>query len=203
MAVLPMFPLGTVLFPHVILPLRIFEPRYRQMVTELLVGDGEFGITLIERGSEVGGGDTRNSIGTRARIVHASENPDGTWFVAALGLERIRITTWLPDAPYPQADVASWPDSPPVADPGDMVAAVGSLRRLLALRSELGDATVASTVELDRDEVVALWQVCALLPVGPLDDQRLLAAPGRAARRVLIEEMLADETAVALQRLGS
>ena len=59
MAVLPMFPLGTVLLPGAVLPLHVFEPRYRQLVQDCLAGEPEFGVVLIERGSEVGGGDQR------------------------------------------------------------------------------------------------------------------------------------------------
>ena len=51
---LPMFPLGSVLFPELGLPLRVFEPRYRQMVVDCLDTDRSFGVVLIERGSEVG-----------------------------------------------------------------------------------------------------------------------------------------------------
>ena len=65
---LPMFPLGTVLFPSGVLPLRIFEPRYRKMLEDLLLGSREFGVVLIERGSEVGGGEVRSGIGTMARV---------------------------------------------------------------------------------------------------------------------------------------
>ena len=64
-----MFPLGTVLFPHAPLPLHIFEPRYRALVQECIDGDGEFGVVLIERGFEVGGGDTRFGTGrTGSRV---------------------------------------------------------------------------------------------------------------------------------------
>ena len=72
----PMFPLGTVLFPHGVLPLRVFEPRYRAMVTHCLERDARFGVVLIERGSEVGGGDTRFHVGTVAQIVQAAFTPD-------------------------------------------------------------------------------------------------------------------------------
>ena len=64
-----MFPLGTVLFPSGVLPLRVFEPRYRDMLEDLLSGNREFGVVLIERGSEVGGGEVRSGIGTMARIL--------------------------------------------------------------------------------------------------------------------------------------
>ena len=64
-----MFPLGSVLFPHAVLPLHVFEPRYLALVERCLAGDQEFGVVLIERGSEVGGGDVRFSVGTVTRIV--------------------------------------------------------------------------------------------------------------------------------------
>ena len=70
---MPMFPLGTVLFPYAVLPLHVFEPRYRVMTRRCLDGDREFGVVLIERGSEVGGGDVRFGVGTIARIVQVAE----------------------------------------------------------------------------------------------------------------------------------
>src|SRR4051795_8809471 len=102
---MPMFPLGTVLFPHALLPLHVFEPRYRLMTQRVLKGDGEFGVVLIERGSEVGGGDTRFVVGTVARVVRAQELPDGGYALATVGIRRIRVTRWLPDDPYPLAEV--------------------------------------------------------------------------------------------------
>ena len=72
-----MFPLGSVLFPSAYLPLHVFEERYRQLVRDCLAGNGEFGVVLIERGSEVGGGDVRTEVGTVARIVEVTEFDDG------------------------------------------------------------------------------------------------------------------------------
>src|SRR5207245_2365688 len=86
---LPMFPLGTVLLPHAHLPLHIFEPRYRALVKDVLAGDGEFGVVLIERGQEVGGGDVRFDIGTVARIVQSAELPRGRWLLEAALLSPI------------------------------------------------------------------------------------------------------------------
>ncbi len=76
-----MFPLGTVLLPGMPLSLHVFEPRYRQMVDDCRAGDGTFGVVLIERGSEVGGGDVRTDVGTLTRIVEARELPDGRWLL--------------------------------------------------------------------------------------------------------------------------
>jgi len=86
-----MFPLGTVLFPGALLPLHVFEPRYRAMVRDCVAADHEFGVVLIERGSEVGGGDIRAMVGTVARIVQLAETPDGRYALVAAGTRRIRI----------------------------------------------------------------------------------------------------------------
>ena len=113
---LPMFPLGGVLFPSMVLPLHVFEPRYRALVRDCLDGDGEFGVVLIERGSEVGGDDVRTDVGTMAHILQAEELDDGRWVVAAVGTRRLRVRSWLPDDPYPRAAVDDWPDAPPASD---------------------------------------------------------------------------------------
>src|ERR1700730_11863947 len=93
----PMFPLGTVLFPHAVLPLHVFEPRYRTMTRDVLDGDQEFGVVLIERGSEVGGGDARFGVGTIAHIVQAAELADGRFALVVVGVSRLRVEHWLPD----------------------------------------------------------------------------------------------------------
>src|SRR5947207_15568149 len=107
---LPMFPLGAVLFPHLVLPLHVFEPRYRQLTLDCLAGDREFGVVLIERGHEVGGGDERFAQGTVAHILEAAEFEDGRWALVTVGTRRIRVREWLPDDPYPQALVQDAPD---------------------------------------------------------------------------------------------
>ena len=86
-----MFPLGTVLVPGAMLPLHVFEPRYRALVADCIAGEPEFGVVLIERGSEVGGGDARFDVGTRARIVQIAELPDGRYALSTVGLRRIRV----------------------------------------------------------------------------------------------------------------
>src|SRR5258706_4352154 len=131
MAVLPMFPLGSVLFPSLVLPLNVFEPRYRTLVHDCLAGDPEFGVVLIERGSEVGGGDVRTQVGTVARMLQCEELPDGRFTLLTVGTHRFRVNAWLPDDPYPLADVDLWPD-PDDGDPALAPAAataVSMLRR--------------------------------------------------------------------------
>src|ERR1700685_982915 len=80
-----MFPLSPVLFPYASMPLHVFEPRYRELMRDCLAGDARFGIVLIERGSEVGGGDQRGALGTRGVITEAAELPDGGWVLEIEG----------------------------------------------------------------------------------------------------------------------
>jgi hypothetical protein len=190
---MPMFPLGTVLFPHMGLPLHVFEARYRALTRDCLDGNGEFGVVLIERGSEVGGGDTRFGVGAVAQIAEAAELPDGRWVLLATGTRRIRVTSWLPDDPYPVALVEELAD-PPV-QPTDMEhleLASRAVRRALALQTELADQPGApATVSLDDRPEVAAWQLCAVAPVGPVDHQRLLETPDVETRLRLLAELAA------------
>ena len=93
------------LFPHAQLPLHVFEPRYRALAADCLEADARFGIVLIARGSEVGGGDERMLIGTRAVITQAASLSDGRSLMMVRGEARIRVIEWLPDDPYPLARV--------------------------------------------------------------------------------------------------
>lgn len=188
-----MFPLGTVLVPFAHLPLHIFEPRYRALAQDCLAGDREFGVVLIERGSEVGGGDVRFGVGTVARIVQAVELPDGRWLLDSVGTERIRVQRWLADDPYPQAEVESLAEEPAGPEVAELHRDVERwLRRVLAVQVELGFPAPSATVELDRDPTVAAYQAIALSPLGPMDVQRLLEEPGPAARLRLLAGLLDD-----------
>jgi Lon protease-like protein len=195
---LPMFPLGTVLFPYGLLPLHVFEPRYRMMMRECLRGDQEFGVVLIERGSEVGGGDVRFDIGTRARIVRATELDDGRYALTVVGVRRIRVAEWLPDDPYPRAlavdlDEAAL-DATDDADARAASARVGELlQRLFALWAEFEPRVADVRVELAAEPVQAAFEAAATAPFGPLDAQRVLEADATPARLVLLEQLLHDE----------
>jgi uncharacterized protein len=191
---MPMFPLGMVLFPTQLLPLRIFEPRYRAMTADLLERDGRFGVVLIERGHEVGGGDTRSDIGTVAQLVQAQPYPDGRYALMAIGVQRLRVRRWLPDDPYPKAlvELIDDRDDASGAGEGQYQAAVNKLRGVLALAAELGHSAPASTAEFVEDPRTGSYQLCAASPIGPHDRQRLLNAPSTAARLALLEELLGE-----------
>src|SRR3978361_194548 len=95
MTTFPMFPLGSVLFPSMPLPLRVFEPRYLAMLSEILPDEpSEFAVVLIERGSEVGGGEHSFPIGTIAQITDLDAAEDFIVLVAE-GTHRIQVESWL------------------------------------------------------------------------------------------------------------
>ena len=173
-----MFPLGSVLFPHMPVALRLFEPRYLQMLGELFdAEDPEFGVVLIERGSEVGGGDVRFDVGTMARLVRVDTAP-GAMAVLAKGTRRFRVTEWLPDDPYPVAEIEFLPALPwdPTLQHRRTDAEV-AVRQALALA---GHAEVPEDLGLSDDPVASAWQLAGLLPVNPLDQQGLLQAESTA-----------------------
>jgi Lon protease-like protein len=191
---MPMFPLGTVLFPTIFLPLHVFEPRYRVMTRHCLDTDNEFGVVLIERGSEVGGDDVRTTAGTVARIIEAAELDDGRWVIGAVGTRRIKVHTWLPDDPYPRAEVEDWDDAATATDlAGPYEQVVATLRNVLALKAELGESAVNATIELSEDPVLGSYQAAAVAPLGPADQQQLLVAPGAGDRLELLGHLLGEE----------
>ncbi len=201
---LPIFPLGSVLLPTQLLPLHVFEPRYRELMRKLTEpgAAGELGVVLIERGHEVGGGDQRLDTGTLARLVEAELLPDGRWLALFAGTERFRVVDWLPDDIYPQAHVEDLPE--PDWDPSELpalAAAEDLVREAVALAAELGEAAVPAGFELSDDPRARAWQLCAVAPLGPLDRQRLLEAP-RSVRLITLVQQAADARRTLAFRLG-
>ena len=203
-SVAPMFPLGTVLVPGMVLPLHVFEPRYRRMVNDSRTHhDSTFGVVLIERGSEVGGGDVRTDVGTLARILRAEELPDGRWILGVLGIHRIRVDRWLPDDPYPRAEIHEWAEQLREVAADDRNEVTTLLRRAAALRREMGEPAPPLDLELADDPVVAGYQAAVVAPLGPADRQALLAASTVPARWRLLRTLLADQIDLLQARLSA
>jgi uncharacterized protein len=206
MAVLPMFPLGSVLLPGGLLPLHVFEPRYRDMVRDCLRVDGEpeFGQALITRGWETGGGDERAMVGTIAQMLQVEALDEDRYALVAVGTRRIRINAWLPDDPYPLADVDDWPDvdpDPPGLDV-QVAAAHARVRAAMAMAVELGELAATDDTEIAQDPLVASYHLAALAPIGPADRLRLLSAEGPAERLDLLDRILDDVEAMLKFRLS-
>jgi Lon protease-like protein len=193
MTVLPMFPLGTVLFPHMPLALRVFEERYIVMLSRILGEEpSEFGVVLIERGQEVGGGEHRFGFATVAEIVQL-EAGQGYIGLVAQGGRRVEVVEWQGDDPYPSAEIREldeleWSDDLlPLLDQAEH-----EVRRTLALASEFADLPWSPTVEISQNPVEAAWQLAAISPLGPLDQVLLLRATSMKQLLLLLFKLTVD-----------
>lgn len=177
------------------LPLRIFEPRYSAMIADCLASDRAFGVVLIAAGREVGGGDARNDVGALARIAEVSEQGGGRYRLRAEMAERLRVTQWLSDDPYPRAEVAPWPDEPgnpvtgsDITDVEDAVLDVFS-RVAEAKQQELPSREeLLGSVEPGQDAGERLYALAARLPIGQADRYAVLAAPSASDRLAVLTE---------------
>jgi len=193
--VLPLFPLGSVVVPGVVVPLRMFEERYRTLAKALSAqdSDGRFSTVMIERGSEVGGSDIRSNVGCILETVAIRRNPDGTWDLAAAATSRMRVVTWLDDDPYPRAVTRPWPDDPgPEISRDDLMSLLRSIRDLSDVAAALGHAIAVPDVD-DNSVSGALWRLAASLPVADLDRYRVLCAPSVGARFDLLEDLVRQQ----------
>ena len=177
MTVMPMFPLGSVLLPAMPLPLRIFEPRYLKLLGDLMGSENpEFGVVLIERGTEVGGGDQRMQIGTIASVINIGTTEE-FYGLESVGTQRFKVTSWLPDDPYPVAVIEFIPD---LIWDDDLSEAKNQLevrvRQLLVFASEFTNLQFGAAVELSEDPMDSCWQLAGILPIGELDQLDLLSS---------------------------
>jgi len=201
---LAMFPLGSVLLPGMPLPLHVFEARYVALLSAVLGdADREFGVVLIERGSEVGGGDARFRVGTVAKIVTV-EIGEGSIVLVARGTDRFEVVDWLEEDPFPRARVREL--APLVIDADDLdrlAAAERVVRDALTLQSEFVELRWPADVPLSGDPVERLWQLAGIAPIGSLDQQSLLRSASAAeAIARLVEETRAAADSFAAGWLG-
>ncbi|MEZ0384137.1 LON peptidase substrate-binding domain-containing protein [Mycobacterium sp. pW045] len=197
---LPMFPLEWVLLPGEELSLRIFERRYTVLVGDLMhSGDPRFGVVLIARGREVGGGEQRNDIGAMAAITDCTELGGGRYALRCLTGERIRVSQWLPDDPYPRADIEVWPDEPgePVSDRqfGELEERIVALHKRMAVARRRWvtagrDAMLGGRRLRSLDPVQRLYSLACRVPMGEADRYAVLAAPSLSDRLTALYEAI-------------
>lgn len=200
---LPMFPLGRGMFPGALLKLRIFEPRYLEMIDLCVRRRIGFGVVLIERGSEVGGGDVRFDVGVAVSMTQVASLGDGQLVVIGRGGSRIRVQQWLDDAPFPQARVSV------LADPAGHSLDDGYHRRLLhefhrglGLFAELGVET-RNIESLPTDTLAAAYRALDLFPVPDLDRQQILETDSPVQRVELSIAALRSVNRLSEARLAS
>lgn len=191
---LPLFPLRTVLFPGMELPLRVFEDRYRSMVRELLDSGGEFGVLLIREGEEVGGGAIPREVGTTARIEQAEETGGGRFRLSARGVHRFRLLRMLPPRPYPCGEVAFLRDEAEPITP-NLQLALESVRTMFPpyfrMALSLTDQW-AQGIELPRDPHQLVNFLGPWLQIEEEAKQRLLEIEPAAERVAHLAELLDD-----------
>jgi uncharacterized protein len=185
---LPLFPLGSVVVPGQVLPLHVFEPRYRSLVQDLQAlpeGAREFGVVAIRAGREVGedGVVALHEVGTVVRLHRVSPYPDGRYDVVGVGTGRFRVRDVAHDRPYLVGLVDRLADDPGDADEAALLAASTTDALTTYLRA-LGAAAGGETEVPDLpDEPRALSYVVAAGTRIDLDDrQALLEVPDDAGR---------------------
>jgi hypothetical protein len=202
---LPLFPLGTVLLPGSPLPLRIFEPRYRQLVADLLAlpeTDRSFGVIAIREGHEVGADSARAlyDVGCLAFVTDINESADGTFELASVGTTRFRFTSLDHDRPYLRAAV-DWL-SEPAGEVESLPAAVS--RRYRDYYATLIGIYGRSLPELDvpTDARLLSYLVSATVVASLADRQSFLEVPTTAGRLQLLLGWLRRETGL-LRKLSA
>ncbi len=198
-----MFPLQSALLPGETLPLNIFEPRYAQLVRDCVASpDPAFGVVLISRGQEVGGGDIRSDVGALARITEYADLGEGQYQLLALVGERIRISGWLPDDPYPRAVVTAWPDEPgPEVGPERISVVVDAIlglfgRVIEARGGRLRSDALAVDEEIADDPSRHIYALASRVPMGQADRYAVLAAPTLAERVTVLSDAIETVTAM-------
>jgi Lon protease-like protein len=199
---LPLFPLNTVLFPGIVMPLYIFEDRYRALVRDLIAlppdSAREFGVVAIKVGYEVGerGVHTIQRTGCAALVTDVTANPDGSFEILVVGRRRFHVESLDPSQDYLRAAVDWLPDSPGGSSPADLASAAATARNLFNVyRSTIeqmrGDDVLEG--ESPTDPVDLSYTLAAALILTLAERQALLEAPDVLTRLQLGTSMMRSE----------
>jgi hypothetical protein len=198
---LPLFPLGAVLYPGMLLPLHIFEERYRQLVRDLLDGaePRRFGVIAIRKGRETGvdGVHSLYKVGCTATLRRVDRHDDGRFDIVTLGTQRFRLLGLDQTRPYLQGEVEMLTEEP--ADPAVARPAVrviqAAFREYLDALTEWGGATVR--LEELPDEPGLLSFIVAAAVVIDLPERQAMLAESDTLRRLAMQRaLLSRETAM-------
>jgi Lon protease-like protein len=202
---LPLFPLGTVLYPGLLLPLHIFEERYRQLIRDLLAGPEPqtFGVIAIREGRETGpdGIRTLHEIGCTATLRQVKELDDGRYDIVTIGTQRFLLSSVDDSKPYLQAEVELLAET--AGDENGAALAAKSVqdafRTYLGALAERG-VTQVSVPDLPSDPILLSYLVAASMVIDLHDKQALLAEPD-ALHRLVTERMLLSRETTMLRTL--
>lgn len=193
---LPIFPLGAVLFPGLVLPLHVFEERYRLLMRDLLATEEphRFGVVSIELGHEVGPGAARRlaAVGCTAEVRDVQEHDDGRYDVVTTGGTRFRVEDVDDSRDYLQADVTMLPEEDGPGAAAAVAPVTGQFRRYCEQLVAHG-AEITNLDELPAEPLALSYLVAASLVLDRSDKQRLLRADHAAARLRLEYDLLKRE----------
>jgi uncharacterized protein len=197
---LPLFPLNVVLFPHMPLPLHIFEPRYRQMLADCLEEGHSFGVVAIREGSETGPA-TPYDVGTLAKIVRIDRLDDGRMNVLVMGASRFEITQTSQDRSYLRGRIRIIPEA------GDDLDATARLTEATALTFRQYSNLLRELVGQKPDEAeppmepeLLSYLIAAALNLQVPEKQSLLAEP-RTDSRLQLELRILRKEIVLLKQM--
>jgi Lon protease-like protein len=194
LADLAIFPLNTVLFPGGVLPLRIFEARYMDMVRDCMSRDLPFGVCLISTGQEVGDAAEHESVGCTARIADWDMPQLGLLHVRAIGKQRFRVVNRRVQADgLIRADVEEIDEDPGAAIPSEFASCAALLQRIVEDLVEREDDPMKRMISPPYDFESASWvsnRLCEFVPISPKARQRLMELDDPLTRLSLVHQYL-------------
>jgi uncharacterized protein len=195
---IPLFELGVVLFPHMPLPLHVFEERYRAMLRDCDEQGIGFGVVAIREGVEVGGGALAHGTGTLAQVRRVERLDDGRANLLVTGATRFRVLRRIDDHPYPAGEVEYLSDT--TGDPATVQRLAADVapafRRYAATLQQLAASEAAALGELPDDPELLAYMVAAALQVEVSRKQRMLEADSTEERLQLCLSLLRREEAL-------
>ena len=194
---LPMFPLNTVLFPGVVVPLHVFEERYRALVHRLLrvpePADRLFGSVAIREGYEVGdhGAQSLFRVGCRMQLTEVSSHADGSFDIVAVGRDRLRLEELHTSGDFPEGVVTTLDSGAEDASEETVERALATFEAYRAAVTDLrGDPLPGP---LPRDPTYLSWTLAAAAPLALPERQSLLECDGAEERLLLVTDLLSHE----------
>jgi len=184
---LPLFPLYTVLFPGGPLPLKIFETRYLDMISQCLKDETDFGVCLIQEGGEVGRAANTVSVGVTARIIDWKQRPDGLLGITVVGEQRFRVqSVKVQKDQLAIAEMELLPPCPSLALPDEYQSLVEILKHLMAQI----EGQYANLPRLYDDASWVSYRLLELLPVELQHKQEFLETDDPLLRLQRLQDML-------------
>jgi Lon protease-like protein len=193
--ILPVFPLpNTVFFPHTLLPLHIFEPRYRAMVRDVAAGHGLIVISRMV-------GEGFENLGTVGRVDVLKPLEDGRFNLVLEGLHRVSMVEVPCDTPYRQVRIEPRPERPGTDDPAVIEKSKLELLATLSIILSVAQVDVPAVLNQDQPFEVVVNKACDVLPVEASVRQRLLATGDLIERHRMVSDLL-DAVIESIAQLG-